>query len=147
MSDKQQCQYGCGQGCIGEGAAVCHLFVDGLDYPEYTAETGNPHYFWAGPICTRCLENVKAWARASESATLEVQPLKEQEETGLPGLGHGWYTFTVSIRGLGATAAEAYEHALEGFCQDPGPTPEHYEFEFEPEENEDARLPSGTQAG
>ena len=43
------------------------------------------------------------------------------------------------------TAQAAYEHALEGFCQDPGPTPEQYEFEPETEE-EHARVPSGTHA-
>lgn len=136
MSERLMCDYGCRQGCQGDDEAACDLHVDGLDYPEYTAETGNPHYFWAGRICMRCLEEVKAWAAKCPNAKIDLQPLEGQEETVVPGLGQGWYTFTISIHGLGETAEDAWEHATESWCQDLGPTPEQYQFE--PEEDTDA---------
>jgi len=46
--------------------------------------------------------------------------------------GEGHYTFSVGLSGHGKNADEAWQDACEGFSQDPGATPD--EFEFEPEE-------------
>lgn len=43
----------------------------------------------------------------------------------------GTYYFKVTLAGGGNSLEEAWNDAIEAFCQDPGATPEDYEFEPE----------------
>ena len=43
----------------------------------------------------------------------------------------GVYHFKIILAGGGESPEEAWNDAIEGFCQDPGATPEDYEFEAE----------------
>lgn len=45
----------------------------------------------------------------------------------------GIYHFKVTLAGGGTSPEEAWNDAVEGFCQDPGCTPEKDEYEFEEE--------------
>ena len=40
------------------------------------------------------------------------------------------YVFDVTLNGYGRTADEAWQDVTEGFCQDPGPTPDRSEYEI-----------------
>ena len=46
------------------------------------------------------------------------------------GLGQPWYTFTIPIRGVGSTAVETCEHALESFHQAPRAAPKNSERDW-----------------
>jgi hypothetical protein len=50
-------------------------------------------------------------------------------------LGHGFYTFTITIGAWGKNADSAWNDAVESFSFDPGNAPDS--FEFEPDENEE----------
>jgi hypothetical protein len=44
---------------------------------------------------------------------------------------HGYYYFPVELVAWGENADVAWREAIDGFSQDPGPTPEKYDFEPE----------------
>jgi hypothetical protein len=56
-----------------------------------------------------------------------------------PPKKYGWYTFTITMRGIGASPEEAWEDCLDGFTQDPGPAPEVDSFEPEDDEEPNTR--------
>lgn len=47
------------------------------------------------------------------------------------------FSFKIILNGIGKTAEEAWEDAVEGFMLDPGPTPEPDEYEVEEIEEEE----------
>jgi hypothetical protein len=50
---------------------------------------------------------------------------------------YGNYTFTITIGAYGNGPDDAFNSAVQMLCEDPGATPEDYEFEEDEESDED----------
>lgn len=58
---------------------------------------------------------------------------KDKIERRLTGKCFGRYIFNIQLSGIGDTPLEAWEEAVDGFCNEPGNHPDEYDFEKEDE--------------